>query len=132
MCLKSLSRRPKVARRDIECYKVVSYKVVKQLGFRTICAPYMGFRLYFGENKAFGRMRKIWGIRNYFYIDAGYIHACTNMQRVEYTLSELNGIKDGCKVYKAIIPKGTRYHKDFENGDVCAKRMIITEEEVKV
>ena len=35
------------------------------------------------------------------------------------------------EVYKAIIPKGTKYHISTDGREICARKMIITEKKVK-
>lgn len=87
MCLYVLHFHIRKAKKDIECWKVLTPK-----GF----TPFVGEK--FSETPL-ERTNINWGIPGHTQIDVGYIHVYKNRPKGYYSY----------RIHKAIIPKGTKY-----------------------
>lgn len=113
MCLVSKWNFPRKTKEDIICYKRLIIKTDKYYTPFT-CTPVELNKLL--NAKGIGFCNIISGN----YKTSRYIHAYTK------PLMFRSGI-----VVKAIIPKGTKYHISRDDIEICARKMFITDIEVK-
>lgn len=114
MCLISLNKNPRIAEKDIVCYKWLdTYFGELYSPFVTIPIIYKLKCLTFAKH--YTKPRTINGLTQ---VEGGYIHACISMLNW-HMLTASTAYK-----YKAIIPKGARYYVGTD-GDICADRIII-------
>lgn len=116
MCLISKWRFPKKADRNIVCYKVL-----RQSSFGRWITPYKWTHVTL-DNYLVAKKCKTFSILNPYDKGAGYIHAYFNEKYIHFNLPTE-------RVFIAIIPKGTKYHIS-KNGEICAKKMFITNEQL--
>lgn len=115
MCLTSKTKEPKIAKRNIICYKWVCDKGTFYK------SPYRGERLEKGVlNIAKGHSSIIESRidnKTYYTIGEGFIHAYTNNKKSGWA-----------HIVPCIIPKGAKYYKDAFMHEICADKMIIGKE----
>lgn len=116
MCLLSRSFLPKRAKKDIICYKILRqsqgslYSPVMDTLVILSCLEAKGLN--------FPKRRK-----EYWQIGKGYIHAFLSKNLAYITCSTT--FDDSVhRVYKCMIPKGTKYYTGI-NSEICAKKLII-------
>lgn len=123
MCLFSKWRFPRKAKEDIICYKLLERR------FGIWSTPYRNTPVVF-NNMMVPRVEHtvfVFSFSRGHEKGIGYIHAYTT----KYNLNDIyyiQGSRAKIGVFKAIIPKGTRYHISKHGFEICAKKMIITNE----
>ena len=117
MCLISKRRFPQKAKEDIVCFKVL--KRGHMVG-TTWMTPFRYIPVE--TNKLLiAKECKTFSIHYPYNKGKGYIHAYAFKQFVR-----TNSYYE--RVFKAIIPKGTKYHISRDGTEICAKKMFITNE----
>lgn len=129
MCLETYWKKPKVAKEDIICYKVLS------LTKEGLYSPFQDYK-YDGELiKADGRIdrRKRYSFkfslfkRQYYTIHGGMLH-CFVSKKLAKTL-QLSLITIGSAItYECVIPKGTEYYISTDEEGICAKAIRLIKE----
>jgi hypothetical protein len=138
MCLYCWRKNPKIAKKDIVCYKVLLH-----LGEGAYITPYAERRLTLAEkrgqvdfvangNKSIAK--NLIGLDRWYYrykVNKGYIHTFKNRKdAVEEMIDWRTTCKKTPYVFKCIIPKGTEYYKGTF-GDVsksyCSDKIRIIE-----
>lgn len=126
MCLYTKKREPRIADRDITCYKVVSVRCGKYYTpyvKRRIAKRYIiGRDLYCAHGKsvakncsnAFYVANHFANNNQFFAIGKGFIHT---YGRVDVAFSKIALNRE---VYECIIPKGTEYYKDYESCELAS------------
>ena len=115
MCLVSKWRFPRKAKENIVCYKVL-----RRSSFGRWITPFR-WTLLTLDNYLVADECRTFSILNPYDKGAGYIHAYIDEKYIRRNLS--------CeKVFIAVVPKGTKYHLS-KNGEICAKKMFITNEQ---
>ena len=118
MCLVSDTRFPRIAKEDIVCYK--SLRVIGDAHGLTYYSPILNTEIAINAvNVAKGSS---FSLMNPLIKEAGYIHAFTVVPE------DRNDPLSKYTMFKAIIPKGTKYHKSLSGMTICAKKMLITDE----
>ena len=121
MCLLSKWAFPRRAKEDIVCYKVLTNNYYFIRGWVT---PFTVTPVKFNQ-LLIASPQPTFAFLNPHMKGEGYIHAFTKQKLVkdEYFLCHND-------VFKAIIPKGTKYHIGENGCEICAKKMFITDEKV--
>ena len=111
MCLRTQDREPRIAEKDIVCYKFLD---------EDLKSPYIRFQYKLGETYTEQLpYLEIYSDCSAYNIHGGVFHA----YRQIYLKTEYIGF-DICDAYKAIIPKGTEYWIGMDN-DICARSIKI-------
>lgn len=129
MCLKTRQAFPEFAEEDIVCYKVI-YKEINDEGIKWV-SPYRDYIWFRGEIcdkslKYVHTAEYAWyhrttdnkldfnGNRE---INAGFFHTFENLDDAFKMENNISGVFKGNfpKVFKCIIPKGTKYYKGYFN-----------------
>ena len=114
MCLISKWRFPKIAKRDIVCYKILERRNGLYM------TPYMDTVIEISKPLiAKGNSFSLRNVRNK---GAGYIHTYTTRPMIPPI-----GLFHKPSVWKCIIPKGTKYHKSIHGVEYCSKQIIFIE-----
>ena len=129
MCLISKWRFPKKAKKDIVCYKVYiviqnscTHEIVKAV------TPFMYEEVNIYQpikaisNKSL--FERWWnGICNPHEKADGYIHTLYSISLAKELIKfyQINN----AKIFKCIIPKGTKYHIGEDNRDLCSKTIKV-------
>lgn len=127
MCLYSIEIEPRIADRDITCYKVVSVRggkyytpyVGRRIGKRYI----IGRDLYCAHGKtavkicsdAWYAVHFFANNHQFFAVGKGFIHTYGRID-VAFSQKRLNR-----EVYECIIPKGSEYYKDYASCELASK-----------
>lgn len=119
MCLRTKSKKPKIAKKDIICYKVLEVRDGKYY------SPVMLFRydldvLY----KSCGEPHVTYNGSRYE-VDRGMFHAYTSKNTA---YNSLLLVWRGRCVFPAIIPKGSKYYIGICN-EICSDEIIICSKE---
>lgn len=128
---------PLIAENDIPVYKILNHYSLKNIKqymitfwrkiqclFLGVSTPYRFLPILFIKGKA--ALRANFGknvLGDTIYINAG-IHSYCNI--TSYVRAEC-AIRDGRKIHKAIIPKGTEYYTNEYNEAVSTKLIIYKE-----
>lgn len=122
MCLISKNRFAKKAKTNIVCYKAYYYE-----GEGKYSAPFL--RDIVDINK---EVIKAEGVSFSFYKpyekSVGYIHVfkyLLNNYKIKCYFGENNS--PNIRIFRCIIPKGTKYHISTNGYEYCAKKIIIKE-----
>lgn len=109
MCLATRNSQPQITYKDIVCYKWLERSKKGSLvsPFAKESYKLKELKLAKGDPSPF----KSSAYPGLYLITEGYIHAYRQPLFMKY-------------LYKAIIPKGSKYYIG-EHGDICASRMII-------
>ena len=119
MCLYTKKRNPRIANRDITCYKVVYVRGGKYYApcvrSRIAKRYIIGRCLYYAHGKPVvdGGYYDIEGVR-LFAIGKGFIHTYGRID-VAFSQKRLNR-----EVYECIIPKGSEYYKDYASYELAS------------
>jgi hypothetical protein len=135
MCLITKDVKPRVADKDITCYKNLEW----QEAIQRWETPYTYFPVDEDVIKgkeplvAVGRKthRKVMLIDIFnavtieknvelYKCEGGWIHAYSTRQKAKSIASMF-----GDTTYRVIIPKGTKYYVDCSGGEMCAERIVI-------
>jgi hypothetical protein len=132
MCLKlnEENANAKIADHDIVCYKLM-HGFCDEYGNVGITSPYVGAMHPFNKTiTAKGKVTK----RNHHYksgtlfktIKEGVIHSYSTL---EGAVDDMRNYCDGNVIFKAIIPKGTKYYVGYFAGTPSygSKKLIITD-----
>lgn len=122
MCLYTKQILPKVAKKDIVVYKVLDHNMF---------SPYYGLSYLLNRKITSKLMRydHVWNPSTQIFIVEEGLHAYTK-RRVAYVKQHYLNKVDGedflttYSVYKAIIPKGSKYYIGL-NGDIASDALII-------
>ncbi len=123
MCLVSETIEPFIAENDINCYKIL----LSQNG--QYITPYRNFHILFNiemNDECEEKFTDVFGVR---LVESGYFNSCLNKQGIIHVINELKRkLPKGTtvKIFKALIPKGTKYFLG-QNNDICSKKLIIYE-----
>lgn len=132
MCLCSETNIPKIAKKDIVCYKII-----ERISNNEYKSPYQGDEIIFNKTIIASKPPKKFNIMpdvdidlktiNDYYIGEGFIHAfiATRDARNHYYYFLC---REGATIVKCIIPKGSRYFVNIDNTEICSDRMMITDE----
>ena len=120
MCLISKWRFPRKAKEDIVCYKILRRSTFHG-GWIT---PVRFTPVSLNEMLIANKEHSTFSLDNPKSKGGGYIHAYT---QENYALASAHR-QCYCKIFKAIIPKGTKYHVSKYKTEICAMRMFITDE----
>lgn len=118
MCLISKWRFPKITKEDIICYKVL-YQNSRNIYSTPFQYKYVDLNELQVADKC-----NTFNILNSKIKGKGYVHAFI-------IYSGINFISDKYKIFKAIISKGTKIHVSCDGTEICAKRMFITNKQIK-
>lgn len=125
MRLTTYWRKPKIAKKDIVCYKY--FRVIDGVLFST----YRFVKYKRGLNEAQGDPY-IDSFKKFFkratcFVYEGFIHCYTNMTQpiANATIYNTYGYKS--VVYKCIIPKGAKYYISCDKKQICATQLILVE-----
>lgn len=119
MCLISKWRFPRKAKEDIVCYKILKKSYTCRGWITPIRFDSVNLNEMLVANK-----ESTFSLSNPLSKGRGYIHAYT---QENYALTSSHR-QCYCKVFKVIIPKGTKYHISKYGTEICAKKMFITDE----
>ena len=131
MCLYSKEKVPLIAEKDIVCYKILRRE---RYGY---FSPYQEDKIIFNKTIIASRSKRKFEINKehlrteFFSISEGFIHAY-NMPIIAYFSYQQmlsNFSNTHFNIVKCIIPKGSRYFNGI-GDDICADRMIITDERI--
>lgn len=117
MCLITKFTEPFVAKKDIVCYK---YLYAESNGIYE--TPYMHIVVELGK-EIIPKNENIEGVKRYnnkCFFRGGFIHACLGYLS-PWTNDEMVAVK-------AMIPKGTEFYICDDCKDICAKKIVLTEE----
>ena len=124
MCLIKTHNEPRIAKNDIEVWKVLTPKGL---------SPFQGYQYHPGMNKPSGP-KTIPVPAEQHMINAGYLHAFRNREKVEAYRKLLQLYKNvQCDTYeeyvvqRMLIPKGSVYYEGVDD-DICAERLYWPEE----
>ena len=124
MCLISKWRFPRKAKKDIVCYKVLRVFPIdpEKIQFLT---PFMYDEIDIHKpiiaTSNIKLLEKWWDrITNPHIKTYGYIHTFSNKKIAKECAVEISNYK----IFKCIIPKGTKYHIGTR-GDYCSKMVVI-------
>lgn len=120
MCLTTLDGRSKIADHDIVCFKALEY-----LDGKLTSPFYKGCRWEVGRKKT--NRHPIPSIRGI--VRGGHYHAYKNCKDALRS----KGLREHWKIYKAIIPKGTKYFEGIDSNGVsgyASKSLKLWEEVV--
>lgn len=120
MCLFTVMPKPFVAKKDIVCYKYLKRGLV----FCEYFTPYQGTKVELGKeiipedtrDKGYGYE---YGTMLKYAITDGFIHAALTRN--------VAAINSSVAV-KAIIPEGTEFYINDNVTEICAKKLLLTEE----
>lgn len=119
MCLRKKHDEPRIARDDIEVWKVLTPKGL---------SPFQGYQYHPGMNKPAG-VKAVSAKQQY--IDGGYLHAFRDREKAhEYTRKEGTFVRVDFEDYvvrRMLIPKGSVYYEGMDD-DICAERLYWPEE----
>lgn len=138
---------PKVARKDIVCYKLVEDVRAYGRYSKIAYTPFMGYCVSLGETYDAMGQRAIYEFDEYddtphgcytHYFSEGGIHTFKTLEGVEKfcgVYSNTYGLGINCQVVKCIIPKGTEYFSGVFEGTripcYASSSLTYTEEIVK-
>lgn len=117
MCLTSKWRFPRIANRNIVCYKVL-----RQSSFGRWITPFR-FTFVTLDDFLVADECKTLSILNPYDKGAGYIHAYFDEKYIRFCHPHE-------QAFVAIIPKGTKYHISKCGKEICAEKMFITNEQL--
>ena len=124
MCLISKTDIPLIAKKDIICYKIL---------MEDNCSPYY-YRNYIAAIKNSDIIQdktpeRIEPFGSVFKISRGFIHTYSELTNLKYELySTQSALLILCKVYKCIIPKGSKYFVNITGQEYCSKQLKFIEE----
>lgn len=128
MCLISKTNIPKIAEEDIICYKILEYT---QLEYTT---PFMYLPIRDSIVEAIGDediyKKSAWFRPSKYSIGRGFIHAYTTYETAMKIIPEIECqffTECQLEVFKAVIPKGTKYFVSINGKEICAKKMVLPE-----
>ena len=121
MCLLSLSDNPKVADKDIVCYKFLD-----RLGPFRYMTPIREVKLW-----KFPYLKKIFvakgteeaerdPLQRRYVVGEGFIHTFAKMSD-EYSRRGLHDVV----LFRCIIPKGTKYFKSMDGSEYASREIVI-------
>lgn len=137
---------PKIAKKDIVCYKLVEDVHTYGRYSKIAYTPFMGYCVTLGETYEAMGQRTIHEFDEYdaphrcytHYFSEGGIHSFKTLEGVEKFCcwhSQTYGLDSNCKVVKCIIPKGSEYFSGvFEETRIpcyASSSLTYTEEIVK-
>ena len=124
MCLTTRRILPNVTLRD----KVV-YKILRKWedGLYT---PFQYHEIKCRGIKADGDRiisRHCWGLRRT--VSEGYVHAYKKLEDAQRVIKTWQYKPENNIIVKCVIPAGTLYFNSFDRVEICAKQMIISEQQ---
>ena len=137
MCLYCWRKNPRIAKKDIVCYKVLIH-----LGSGAYVTPYTQRHLTYAEKKgkldfvATGdkiTLVNLVGLSRFFFrykVSKGYIHTFKNKADAAIEMADWRRHKNPPYVFKCIIPKGTEYYKGIFGRTMksyCSDKIRIIE-----
>lgn len=122
MCLRTKEKDPFVATEDIVCYKCY-FRTKNKFVYKPICYPFTGRKLvcFNGRTVRAKGKKNIWKENGLYGIDVGFIHTYTIEQLYDLHMSSRFAI------WKAIIPKGTKYYKSIDGKEYCSEKIKLIE-----
>lgn len=132
MCLITYWKKPKIAKKNIVCYKILEDK-----GLNGLYSPHTQTKYSTGLNKAYGETIIYRGPilnhsifkRKTYMIERGMLHCCTTEgYSFEYLYKIFNNPFYHHIIYKCIIPKGTEYYISTDKKQICAKAIRLIKE----
>lgn len=126
MCLLSKWRFPRKAKKDIVCYKLLMVLPINPEKIQFV-TPFMHDVIDIHKPiiaTSNGTLLEKWwdGITSPYTKTYGYIHTYFNKEEAEKCADSLE--LSNYKIFKCIIPKGTKYHIGIK-GDYCSKMIVI-------
>ena len=109
MCLITTRKDPFIAEEDLMVYKLLCCEDGAYYTPYQGCNVKLNSMLYPDENVEVSGNKRV-GIK------AGYIHSYIIPQHDDY-----------CKLFKAYIPKGSKYYIDISSKEVCSDKLFITD-----
>lgn len=137
---------PKIAKKDIVCYKIVEDVHAYGRYSKVAYTPFMGYCVTLGETYDAMGQRTIYEFDEYdaphgrytHYFSEGGIHTFKTLEGVEKFCCQYSityGLDSTCKVVKCIIRKGTEYFSGVFEGTripcYASSSLTYTEEIVK-
>lgn len=137
MCLYCWRKNPRIAKKDIVCYKVLIHN-----GSGIYATPYMQKQLTLAEKKgkvyfvATGNktlLVNLNGLSRFFFryqVSKGYIHTFKNKADAVKEIADWRCGKNPPVIFKCIIPKGTEYYKGIFGRTMksyCSDKIRIIE-----
>lgn len=123
MCLTTRLKKPFIAKKDIVCYKELL------LSGKDYVTPYQHVPVELNQIMEAGTDRSYegeeWNRYDKHGIYDGFIHAWLKPNLCYFVSSSERG-------FKAIIPAGTEFYISDDCTEICARKMFITDEEVKL
>lgn len=124
MCLLSKTDIPLIAKKDIICYKVLTEDNYSPYYYRNYTAAIKNSDVIQDKTP-----ECIKNFSNLFKISRGFIHTYSELANLKYELySTQSALLLLCKVYKCIIPKGSKYFVNTTGREYCSKQLKFIEE----
>ena len=125
MCLSSKTIFPRIALKDITCYKVLCKIDDSKYSYKS---PFIsGFKLNVENgtkiNPTYGSFRfprKKFNWHKTYDVSGGFIHTA---RKLTYAKSLVHS--DDYHIFECIIPKGTLYYEDCYTGDYAAREIVV-------
>jgi hypothetical protein len=122
MCLETTERIERIAENDVVCYKMLRMlddgRFVTPFAGKKVSSKVLSGKRIF--KPSFFSIKDIRNVGCFKEIRRGYIHVYNSPYKVVLFSNE--------KLFKCIIPKGTRYWCDKFNGEYAARKIRFVEE----
>lgn len=129
MCLYTTNKEPFIAKEDIICYKIlVKTKIPFMYKTPIVRTKLIKIPLFQKTFKAKGSS-KVYGIKIHWSgvweVAEGYIHTYLTAEAAISNVSHVIDEGEGCRIFKCIIPKGTKYFKSTESDTLASEKIVI-------
>lgn len=127
MCLLSKTDIPLIAKKDIICYKILTEDNYSPYYYKDYTSAIKNSDII--QDKTPERIEPF---DNVFKISRGFIHTYSELTILKYELYSIQSafllLGKVCKVYKCIIPKGSKYFVNTTGWEYCSKQLKFIEE----
>ena len=125
MCLSSKTIFPRIALKDITCYKVLCKIDDSKYNYKSPFVSDFKINVEDGTKikptfKSFRFPRKKFGWRKTYDVSGGFIHTARILNYAKSLVCS-----DDCHIFECVIPKGTLYYEDCYTGDYAAREIVV-------
>lgn len=117
MCLVTKEKDPIKSSHSIECYKVLTIKML---------SPYRDYKYTVGGVTEDTEEESVKPIFDVYIVEKGYLHSYKTLDEAKKLVDKFKRICK-CKIYKAEIPEDTLFYEGMMN-DYCSKALKLIEE----
>lgn len=125
MCLSSKTIFPRIALKDIICYKVLCKIDDSKYNYKSPFVSDFKINVEDGTKikptfKSFRFPRKKFNWRRTYDVSGGFIHTA---KKLTYAKSLV--CSDDCHIFECVISKGTLYYEDCYTGNYAAREIVV-------